>query len=299
MPTPRVALETTLLIHGVPPESSRPLAQRLAEICREATVPGGTARGEAALIGIVGGRAIVGLTDAELDTLLQAQSRGEEISKLNTGNLGPALFRKHHGATTVSATMELAARAGISLFATGGLGGVHRDYHNHLDISADLGAFARFPVAVVTSGVKSILDVAATRELLETLGICVVGYKTDAFPAFYRRTADQPGVGRVDARFDDIDELARFVRFELARTNRGIVVCNPIPAEHELSLADWKRWLAEAEGRAHGAGVSGRSVTPAVLGALHAVSGGETLRANIALIESNVRLAAEIAVRIS
>jgi pseudouridine-5'-phosphate glycosidase len=166
-----------------------------------------------------------------------------------------------------------------------------------LDISADLFALTRFPVAVVTSGVKSILDVAATRELLETLGVCVVGCRTDEFPAFYLRRLD--GVNKVDARFDDVAELARFVRFEMARTNRAIVICNPIPAEHEVAPNDWDRWLAQAESRANAGGAAGRDATPAVLSALHQISGGATLRANIALIESNTRLAAEIAVAMS
>lgn len=296
MSTARVALETTLLVHGVPPEAGRALARHLAEICRsEGAVP--------AIVGVVAGRAVVGMTDSELEQLLAAAAGPKgpgAISKLNTGNLGAALFRGDHGATTVSATMELAARAGVHVFATGGLGGVHPTRAGaapHFDISADLGAFARFPVAVVTSGVKSILDVAATRELLETLGICVVGYQTDDFPAFYMRRVDDPAiaVGPVDVRFDDARDLARFIRAELARSGRGIVVCNPIPESHEIALADWKRWLAEAEGRAHARGISGRAVTPAVLGALHEVSGGATLRANLALVESNTRLAARIA----
>lgn len=282
----RVALETTLLVHGVPPEASRGLAKKLGDVCRAEGA-------EAAVVGVVGGRAIVGMGDAELEVLLAAGAK--EVPKLNSGNLGAALFRGGHGATTVSATMELAARAGVGVFATGGLGGVHNGYDRRLDISADLGAFTRWPVAVVTSGVKSILDVAATRELLETLGVCVVGYRTDEFPAFYRRSL--AGVGRVDARFDDVDSLAKFVRFELARTNRGIVVCNPIPVEHELDAGDWERWLGEAESRAAASGATGRGVTPAVLAALHEVSGGATLRANVALVEANTSLAARVAAR--
>lgn len=291
---PRVAIETTLLIHGVPPAAAGDLAERLEAAIRAEGA-------EAALIGVVGGRAAVGMTRADLDALIAAASGPDgprAVTKLNTGNLGPALFRGQHGATTVSATMELAARAGIEVFATGGLGGVHPGLASRPDISADLGALARFPVAVVTSGVKSILDVAATRELLETLGICVVGYRTDDFPVFYMRSpaaAGLSGVAGVDARFDDAEELARFLRFELARAGRGVVVCNPIPAEHEIALADWRRWEAEAEGRAHAAGVAGRGLTPAVLAALHEVSGGATLRANIALVESNARLAGRLA----
>src|SRR5262245_38651784 len=139
---PRVALETTLLVHGVPPESSRGLVRKLGEICRGVGA-------EPAIVGVVDGRAIVGMSDADLETLLSVGPA--HVPKLNTGNLGPALFRKSHGATTVSATMELAARAGVSVFATGGLGGVHKGVAP-LDISADLFALTRFPVAVVTSG---------------------------------------------------------------------------------------------------------------------------------------------------
>jgi pseudouridine-5'-phosphate glycosidase len=296
----RVALETTLLVHGVPLESARPLARRLAEVVR--------AEGsEPALVGVVGGRAVVGMSDEELEEVLAAAREdgglgAKNIPKLNTGNLGVALFHKTHGATTVSATMELAAAAGVRVFATGGLGGVHPTLVGsapHFDISADLGSFARFPVAVVTSGVKSILDLAATRELLETLGVCVVGYQTDDFPAFYMRRADKNAgpIGAVDVRFDDLDELAAFVRFELKRSGRGIVVCNPIPVEHEISLIDWRRWLAAAEGRAHAQGASGRAVTPAVLGALHEVSGGATLKANVALVENNAQVAGAMAAR--
>lgn len=245
------------------------------------------------LVGVLAGNPIVGMSDDQLEQLLAS---AEPVSKVNTANIGQAMFRKRHAATTVSTTMELAARAGVSVFATGGIGGVHRAAGNarSSDVSADLTAFTRFPVAVVTSGVKSILDVTATREMLETLGVPVVGYQTDAFPAFYLREPDGPGVGRVDARFDDVLELAKFVRFELARTNRGIVVCNPIPKEHEIKAADWRMWLAEAEARVAGAG-SGRDATPALLGALHEISGGATLRANIELVVSNAALAAKIA----
>jgi pseudouridine-5'-phosphate glycosidase len=281
---PFVALETTLLLHGVSRESARALAQRLSTTVRE---QGAIPR----LVGVVGGKPIVGMSDAQLDEMLDA---GQSVKKVNTANVGAALFRGRHAATTVSTTMELAARAGVSVFATGGIGGVHRSGTERAwDVSADLTAFTRFPVAVVTSGVKSILDIAATREMLETLGVPVVGYRTDEFPAFYRREPDRAGVGGVDERFDDAEELARFVRFELARTTRGVVVCNPIPPEHELTLADWRRWLAEAETRATGAG--GRDATPALLGALHEVSGGATLRANVELVVSNAALAGKIA----
>lgn len=180
--------------------------------------------------------------------------------------------------------------AGLRVFATGGIGGVHRGLATRLDISADLAAFTRFPIAVVSSGVKSILDVESTREALESLGIPVVGFGTDVFPAFYRRESD----AKVDARFDDARELARFLRFEMERTARGVLVANPIPAQDSLAEKDWARWLAEAMGRAESEGAKGRDVTPRALALLHEVSSGATLRANLSLLKANTRLAAAL-----
>lgn len=219
---------------------------------------------------------------------------GGKVHKVNTANLGHALHAGYSAATTVSTTMELAAYAGLRVFATGGIGGVHRGYGEHLDISADLVAFTRYPIAVVTSGVKSILDVRATREALESLGVTVVGFETDVFPAFYLRDG---GCG-VDVRIDDPDELASFVRAELPRTGRGIVIANPIPVEDEISESDWAGWLGEAERRAVESGATGRDVSPAVLAGLHEVSGGKTLEANIALVKSNTRVAAMLESRL-
>lgn len=274
-----IALETTLLVHGVPKGEGAPLSRELEEIAR--------AHGASpALVGVYRGMPTVGLDDNELVELLKA----DRVEKANTANLGVFLHRKVHAATTVATTMELASLAGVPVFATGGLGGVHRGYGERIDVSADLAAFTRFPVAVVTSGVKSLLDVASTRELLETLGITVVGFQTDRFPAFYMRDG---GVG-VDARFDDVADLARFLFSELERTKRGIVVANPIPAAEEIRRSDWDMWLAKAEESVKQSGTNGRDVTPRILGELHRVSGGRTLRANLALIRSNVELAARV-----
>ncbi len=275
-----VALETTLLVHGVPRESAPSLASDLAEIVRrEGAHP--------ALVGVHAGIPTVGLSDAELSDLLAADS----VPKANTANLGLLLHRGSHAATTVSTTMELAAKAGVQVFATGGIGGVHQGYGTHLDISSDLAAFTRFPIAVVTSGVKSILDVESTREALETLGIPVVGFQTDRFPAFYLRDS---GAG-VDARFDDVESMGVFVQDELARTGRGIVIANAIPEEHEIDRAVWKEWLDLATLQARKSGATGRQVTPGVLARLHQISAGKTLRANIALVHANAQLAARLA----
>jgi len=277
-----VALETTLLLHGVPRAQGERLARELTEIITSAgALP--------AFVGIFHGRPTVGLDLNELTELLAA----ERVEKANTANLGILMHRRAHGATTVSATMELAAAAGVRCFATGGMGGIHRDYGTRLDISADLAAFTRFPVAVVTSGVKSLLDVGATREALETLGIPVVGFRTDAFPAFYLRQSE----AGVDARFDDISELGAFIAAELARTGRGIVVANPIPEPDAISPLDWGRWLEQARRHALdelGREPDGRAVTPTILKHLHEVSAGATLRANLALVRANAELAARL-----
>ncbi len=242
------------------------------------------------LFGLRGGQRGVSLSLGDLGELLQQG----QTPKLNTSSLGAALAQGIDGATTVSSTMELAAAAGVRVFATGGLGGVHKHLNERLDISTDLMAFTRFPVAVVTAGCKSILDVLNTRELLETLGVPVIGFRCDRFPAFYRRDG---GAG-VDARFDEVEPLARFVRHELARTCRGVVICNPIPLQYEVSESLWSGWLSEAESKAAAAGATGRAVTPAVLGALHTISGGATLAANIELVKHNVAVGAQLAAAI-
>ncbi len=278
-PRRSVALETTLLLHGVPRESARPLAEELSNIVRDRGV-------EPAIIGVVDGRPIVGLTDNELQMLLDAPS----VPKANTSNLGVLMHRQSHAATTVSATMELASAAGLHVFATGGIGGVHPGLAERLDISADLAALARFPVAVVTSGTKGLLDVASTREALESLGVPVVGWRTDSYPAFYIRETDLA----LDARFDDIDDLASFVAAEFARAGRGVVVANPIPEADAIDASEFDAWLAEATAIARANGAIGRDVTPAILGALHDVSGGRTLQANLSLIRANTDLAAQL-----
>lgn len=278
-----VALETTLLLHGVPRSGAADLARTLVDIVRKYGA-------SPTLIALYRGQPVVGLTDAELAELLAAPS----VPKANSANLGVLMHRGQHAATTVSTTMELAASAGVRVFATGGLGGVHRGCAEHFDVSSDLAAFTRFPVAVVSSGVKSILDVVATREALETLGVPVVGFRTDRFPAFYQRES----AGGVDARFEDAGDLAEFVRTELARSSRGVLVVNPVPAEHEIEAGKWRTWLDLAMERARATGAAGRDLTPALLAAVHDLSGGETLRANIELVMSNTALAAQISARL-
>lgn len=291
----RVALETTLLVHGVPRGEGLPLAKRLSKAV-------GRHGGEAAVAGVLRGEPIVGMSEPQLRAMMDEHEQNEAsggVCKVNSANLGLVMHRRQSGATTVSATVELAARAGVSLFATGGLGGVHKGFSeggSALDISADLMAVAKWPVGVVCSGVKSLLDVEATREMLETLGVPVVGYRCDRFPAFYLRES----AARLDERFDDAADLAAFVRRELARrggAGGGVVICNPVPEPDEIDEHQWAAWLRQAEESAEKAGVTGRGVTPHVLAALHLVSHGATLRTNLALAESNAALAGELAAK--
>ena len=276
IPTNRLALETTILTHGVPRENALGLAAELASIARSnGAIP--------ALVGLFKGEPVVGMSDEQLREVLATPN----VPKVNTSNLGVLMHRKQHGSTTVATTMEFAAASGVRVFSTGGIGGVHKGYATHLDISADLIALTRFPVAVVASGVKSILDVVATREMLETLGVPVVGFRCDEFPAFYLRGS---GAG-VDARFDDEQDLSAFIRRETERTGRGILIANPIPESDELPRDSFAAWLAAAEREAK----PGREATPTTLAALHRVSGGATLRANLALIRSNTALGAKLA----
>ena len=277
---PAVGLETTLLVHGVPRASAAPLAAELAAIVRECGA-------HPAIVGVVNGQAIARMNDATLEAMLDSN----DVPKVNTANLGIALSRGLTAATTVSTTMEICAAAGIQFFATGGIGGVHRGYGTHLDISADLLALSRFPVAVIASGVKSILDVVATREALETLGVPVIGHQTDAFPAFYLRGSD----AEVDLRMDDIDELASFASEEIRRTGRGVLIVQPVPAPDALNPDIFANWLAEAQLAAERVGARGRDATPAVLAALHRISEGRTLETNLSLVRENARLAGRLA----
>jgi len=274
-----VALETTLLVHGVPADHGLDLARELSALVREQGA-------EPAIVGIVSGNPVVGITDEELIAMLSE----DDVPKVNLANVGLVLHRRRSGATTVSGTMALCAASGVRVFATGGIGGVHREYGTHLDISADLMALTRYPVAVVTSGCKSVLDVMATRESLETLGVPVVGFGTDRFPAFYLRESE----ALVDERFDRIDDLAQFVTAELDRSGRGIVIANPIPVEDAMDEAQWTRWLGTAQDAVAEQGVTGRAITPALLSTLHNISEGATLRANLALVRNNAVIAARL-----
>jgi pseudouridine-5'-phosphate glycosidase len=277
---PVVALESTVIAHGLPRPQNLETARRLESIVRgEGATP--------ATIAVIGGEICVGLEPAQLEHVANTDS----VHKLSTRDLPVAVARRLDGATTVASTAFVAARAGLSVFATGGIGGVHRGALP--DVSADLPELARTSLsAVVCSGAKSVLDLPATREWLETYGVTVVGYGCDEMPAFYTRASGLP----VDARCDSPGEVAA-----LAAARRGLSMCGallvavPVPEEAEVSPDFLRVVLDEALAEAVRQKITGRDLTPFLLARMAERSGGATLRANLALLESNARVAARIA----
>jgi len=278
---PVVALETTLVTHGLPHPQGLQAALELEGIVRSGgAVP--------ATVGVLEGRVRVGLGHDELQRLAAAPV----VAKVNLGNLGAVVAGGAPGSTTVAATVFVAAHAGIRVFATGGIGGVHRDAAESGDVSADLTALARFPVAVVCAGAKAILDLPRTVEMLETLGVPVLGYGTDEFPAFYRRSSGQ----RVDRRCDSVAELAAAVRAHWSLgAGTGVVVANPIPVPEELPREAYEQALEGALAEAAERGLRGREVTPFLLDRLRELTGGSSVIANLALLRDNARVAAALA----
>ena len=279
---PVVALETTLVTHGLPQPDGVTTAVSLEQIVRDAGATPAT-------IGILRGAVHVGLTRTELDELAD----GREVAKVNLSNLAAVLASGQPGSTTVAATMFAAAASGIRVFATGGIGGVHRDATESGDVSADLTALSRFPVAVVSAGAKAILDLPRTVEMLETLGVPVYGFQTDEFPAFYRRSTGLP----IDRRYDSIAELAAAVRLHFSIVlGTGVLIANPIPTAAEMPSELYERALHTALSEAAQTEMRGRAVTPFLLDRMRAVTGGESVRANVALLRHNAEVAAALAV---
>lgn len=278
---PVVALETTVVTHGLPhPEGVAAALALEAEVTGAGAVP--------ATIGVSDGAVRVGLTRAELESLATAPG----VTKLNLSNFAAVLAAGAPGSTTVAATMFAAHHAGIRVFATGGIGGVHRDSAESGDVSADLTALSRIPVVVVCAGAKAILDLPRTVEMLETLGVPVYGLETNEFPAFYRRESGLP----VDRRFDSVDALAEAVRVHFALgMGTGVLVANPIPEAEQMEQGLYERALGEALAAARAEGVRGRAVTPFLLDRMRAITGGESVRANLALLRHNARVAARLA----
>ena len=278
---PVVALESTLISHGLPRRRNLEVAHEL-----EAAVRDGGAT--PATIAVVAGEPRVGLDADALEAIA-----GGDVVKCGVRDLAVVVARGGHGATTVASTAWLAARAGISIFATGGLGGVHREARETWDESADLETLGRVGIAVVCSGVKSILDVGATLERLETLGVTVLGYNTDRFPGFYLHDSGFPAPWRVDTPAEVAAVLA--ARRRLGSDDRALVVANPLPVEEQLDPAMHDGVLAAGLAAAAEAGISGKEVTPFLLDFFHRETGGASLDANVRLVLRNARLAAEIA----
>ena len=281
--SPVVALESTIISHGMPyPKNVETALEVEREVKAHGAVP--------ATIAILGGRLKAGLSEAEINYM---GKQGSMVQKASRRDLPVLLARGLDGATTVAATMIVAGLAGIRVFATGGIGGVHRGATQTMDISADLQELARTSVAVVCAGAKSILDLELTLEYLETHGVPVLGYQTDEFPAFYTRSSGLP----VDYRTDTPLEAARILHAKWALgLAGGIIIANPVPEAYAMPSAKIetaiRRALAEAEAR----GVKGKAITPFLLSRIEELTEGKSLEANIQLVINNARLAAEVAV---
>lgn len=279
MGLPLVALESAVITHGLPRPENLTLALALERVVREqGAIP--------ATVGVLDGRVHVGLTRAQLERLAQEDG----ARKISRRDFGIALARRENGGTTVAGTLIAARLAGVKVFATGGIGGVHRNAP--FDVSADLPELARSPLVVVCAGAKSILDLPATVETLETMGVAVIGYQTDEFPAFYARESGLP----VTVRVDSPAEIAAIAR---AHWNLGlesaILVVQPPPAAVALPASQMEAVVAQALAEAEAARIRGAAVTPFLLSRVSQLSGGASLQANLALLENNARLAAQVA----
>jgi pseudouridylate synthase len=277
-----VALETTIVTHGMPYPDNVATARSLQAIVRE--------RGATpATIAVIEGRIRIGLDDSMLEWLGKAQN----VRKLSRADLAHAVATRANGATTVAATMILAHAVGIRVFATGGIGGVHRGAESTFDVSADLDEFVKTPVCVVCAGPKALLDLPKTLEALETRGVPVIGFRTDELPAFWSRTSGLAAPLRCDNAY----EIAALIRAQHGLdANAGVLVTNPIPEEAEIPRAEMAAHIEQAVADATRANIGGKALTPFLLDRILTATGGRSLRANIALVENNAHLAADIAV---
>jgi pseudouridine-5'-phosphate glycosidase len=279
---PVVALESTIISHGLPYPENLALARDVEAIITEIGATPAT-------IAIIDGQIKVGLTDDELVLL----AKSDTVIKTSKRDFAYILSQNKTGATTVSGTVIIAAMAGIPIFATGGLGGVHRGVSDHWDISRDLEELALHNVAIISSGVKSILDIPKTLEYLETKGVEVIGYQTDQFPAFYTRSSPYS----VDYRLDNPEDVARLIHAKFdSGLDGGILIANPIPKEASLEEALMEKAIKEALIQMEKDGVTGKAITPYLLTKIKALTGGESLTSNIALMKNNAKVAAQIAV---
>lgn len=277
---PVVALESTLIAHGLPwPLNLETARSAEAAIYAEGALP--------ATIAVLDGQPTVGLTQAQLEAL----ARCKDVVKASRRDLAAAVALRYTAATTVAATMALAFKAGIRFLATGGIGGAHRDSTHPWDISADVAELARTPVAVVCAGAKSILDIPRTLELLETAGVPVLGFGTDEFPAFFLQSSGQ----KITARVDTFQQAADLCRAHWDLGGAGVVIAQPVEGHVALEPDTFMEALSVAEREAVGEGVRGKELTPFLLSRLHEITEGQTLRANHALVIANARLGAQVA----
>ncbi len=278
---PVVALESTIISHGLPYPQNLEMAKKVEDIIRsEGAVP--------ATIAIINGEIRIGLDETALNVLAES----EDVMKISRRDIPYALAKGKHGATTVSSTMFFAAQAGIKVFATGGIGGVHRGAHTTFDISADLEELSQTDVAVVCAGAKSILDLPKTLEYLETKGVPVIGYKTDELPAFYTNSSDLS----VDYRVDDVASIARMMYAKWAQgLNGGMVIANPIPASDALDKDYINSVIDSAIVKAENQGITGKAMTPFLLDEVQKATKGASLKANLALVYNNALVAAQLA----
>lgn len=287
---PVVALESTIISHGLPRPRNREVALQIEHAVRDSgAVP--------ATIAIVHGQACIGLTDEHIEVIAAGQDApGGPVVKAGVRDLATVMAQRGHGATTVAATSYLAHLAGIRLFATGGLGGVHRGAQQTWDESADLVTLARIPITVVCAGVKSILDVGATLERLETLNVAVLGYRTGRFPGFYLADSGFPAPARVESAAEVADVVRSRDGLGLST---GIVVANPIALDAQLDASLHDSVLNRGLAAAEVAGISGKDVTPFLLEFFHDQTQGASLEVNIHLVLANARLAAQIATELA
>ncbi|MFP5262488.1 MAG: pseudouridine-5'-phosphate glycosidase [Blastocatellia bacterium] len=287
---PVVALESTVIAHGLP----APLNLETALACQEAAEREGAT---AATIGIVDGVITIGLSDDELKAFA-AKGAGEarRVEKVGLNNLAGVMLRGGPGTTTVAASLRLASLAGLQVFSTGGIGGVHRGASDSFDISADLTALSRLPLVCVCAGAKAILDLPKTLEQLETLGVPVIGYRTGEFPAFYSRASGLP----VDIRVETPDEAAEFAALHWRTGGQtGVLVCVPVPEEFDMPASEVERATDQATRAAAEQGIRGKALTPFLLSQMERLTGGKTLSANRALLINNARVAAQVAASLS
>jgi pseudouridine-5'-phosphate glycosidase len=281
-----LALESTIITHGMPYPQNLEMARSVEAIVREnGAVP--------ATIAVMDGKLMVGLTDADLQRLAK---EGQTAAKASRRDLAALLVKKKLAGTTVATTMQIAALAGIQVFATGGIGGVHRGAEETFDVSADLSELAITPVAVICAGAKSILDIAKTLETLETNGVPVLGFGTDEFPAFFARESGHP----VDHRFDTPEDVADVILLQqrLGMKN-GVLIANPIPKADALDAKAIEARIALAIAEANAKGVTRKALTPFLLQRLFELTDGESLAANIALVKNNALIGAHIAVALA